>query len=81
MTARKEGDLSFMLSTWNDGISPWQFNLGGGAMAGPVIAHTVFDRPLFRAGETVSMKHFVRVRTGEGFKLPDQSASKAILTA
>lgn len=68
-TARKDGDLSFVLSTWDDGISPWQFNLGGGASAGPVIAHTVFDRPLFRAGETVSMKHFVRVHTGKGFNL------------
>ncbi|GBG13602.1 uncharacterized protein NMK_1153 [Novimethylophilus kurashikiensis] len=68
-TARKDGDLSFVFSTWDDGISPWQFNLGGGNTAGPVIAHTVFDRPLFRAGETVSMKHFVRVRTGKGFNL------------
>lgn len=69
VTARKNDDLSFVLSTWNDGISPWQFNLGGGAEARPIITHTVFDRPLFRAGEKVSMKHFVRVRTGKGFNL------------
>jgi hypothetical protein len=29
-------------------------------------ASTVFDRSLFRAGETVSMKHFVRVETSRG---------------
>jgi uncharacterized protein YfaS (alpha-2-macroglobulin family) len=65
--ARKEQDLSFALTRWSDGIAPWQFNLGGGSMARPLIAHTVFDRPLFRAGETVSMKHFVRTHTGTGF--------------
>lgn len=69
VTARKNDDLSFVLSTWDDGISPWQFNLGGGSEASPIITHTVFDRPLFRAGENVSMKHFLRVRTGKGFKL------------
>jgi len=69
VTARKDLDMSFVLSTWSDGISPWQFNLGGGTTSGPVIAHTVFDRPLFRAGETVSMKHFIRLVTGKGFNL------------
>jgi len=69
VTARKDSDMSFVLSTWSDGISPWQFNLGGGTTSGPVIAHTVFDRPLFRAGETVSMKHFIRLATAKGFNL------------
>lgn len=68
VVARKDQDLSFALTQWSDGIAPWQFNLGGGSAARPLIAHTVFDRPLFRAGETVSMKHFVRSRTGAGFE-------------
>ena len=66
--ARKDQDFSFALTRWDDGIEPWQFNLGGDGMARPLIAHTVFDRPLFRAGETVSMKHFTRTRTGAGFE-------------
>lgn len=70
VTARKDDDLSFMLSQWDDGISPWQFNLGGGETADTVLAHTVFDRPLFKAGETVSMKHFLRVPTAHGLALP-----------
>lgn len=80
VTARKDNDLSFALSTWNDGISPWQFNLGGGETATPIIAHTVFDRPLFRAGETVSMKHFVRARTSKGFDLTEDLPSTATVT-
>ena len=70
VTARLGEDRSFMLTSWNEGLRPWQFNLAGGGGGQPVIAHTVTDRALFRAGETVSMKHFVRVRTGSGFAAP-----------
>ena len=82
VVARKDQDMSFALTKWNDGISPWQFNLGGGSSLGPVIAHTVFDRPLFRAGETVSMKHFLRRHTGSGFEglKAAQSPATATLT-
>ncbi|HZA95104.1 MAG TPA: alpha-2-macroglobulin, partial [Burkholderiaceae bacterium] len=71
VTARIDGDMSLMLTSWNEGIRPWQFNLGGGSGAEPVIAHTVFDRALFRAGETVSMKHVIRRRVGTGFAAVD----------
>lgn len=74
ITARTADDFSLMLTSWNDGIRPWQFNLMGGAVATPVIVHTVTDRALFRAGETVSMKHFVRRRTGMGFTVPESRA-------
>ncbi len=67
VSARMDGDMSLMFTSWNEGIRPWQFNLGGGSGAEPVIAHTVFDRALFRAGETVSMKHVIRRRVGSGF--------------
>jgi alpha-2-macroglobulin len=83
VVARKDQDMAFTLTRWRDGIEPWQFNLGGRHEgAGPIIAHTVFDRPLFRAGETVSMKHFVRARTGGGFASikAEQSPASATLT-
>jgi alpha-2-macroglobulin len=79
-TARKDDDMSFVFSSWDDGISPWQFNLGGGSSGSPLIAHTVFDRPLFRAGEKVSMKHFLRVRTGKGFSLADSQPASITIT-
>lgn len=79
-TARKGDDMSFVFSSWDDGISPWQFNLGGGYGGSPLVAHTVFDRPLFRAGETVSMKHFVRLRTGKGFDLPTSQPRTITIT-
>lgn len=67
VTARRDDDLALLLTTWNEGIRAWQFNLAGGWALTPIVAHAVTDRPLYRAGETVSIKHFVRRRTGGGF--------------
>lgn len=67
VTSRKASDFSFMFSDWKQGIETWSFNLHRGGYMPNVVAHTIFDRPLFRAGEKVSMKHIVRLRTGQGF--------------
>src|SRR5690606_39269318 len=46
---------------------PWRFNLPRSwDDDAPVVAHTVLDRTLVRAGETVSMKHFIRREMMEG---------------
>jgi uncharacterized protein YfaS (alpha-2-macroglobulin family) len=69
--ARVGDDLAFTYSNWNEGIQPWNFNIRGEARRrGAVTVHTVFDRMLFRAGETVSMKHIARVPVGAGFRIP-----------
>ncbi|HEV7802401.1 MAG TPA: MG2 domain-containing protein, partial [Burkholderiales bacterium] len=69
--ARVGDDLAFTYSDWNEGIQPWNFNLRTEQRRrGPVSMHTVFDRTLFRAGETVSMKHIARVAVGAGFRIP-----------
>jgi len=65
--ARTADDMTFVRSAWNQGIESWRFNLPQVEYRGPVIAHTITDRSLLRAGETVSMKHLVRVHTGAGF--------------
>lgn len=60
-------DVAFMLSSWQRGIESWRFNVPTDASPTPDLrAHTVFDRTLLRAGETVSMKHFVRTETSGG---------------
>ncbi|MGV7209987.1 alpha-2-macroglobulin family protein [Oxalobacteraceae bacterium A2-2] len=61
ISARSGDDLTFTLSGWDRGIEDWRFNLPYGVdTPGNVIASTVFDRTLLRAGETVHMKHFLR---------------------
>ncbi|MCC6202926.1 MAG: hypothetical protein IT494_07960 [Gammaproteobacteria bacterium] len=66
-SARVGEDIGFTLSTWNDGIEPYQFRLPTGRGDNELAIHTVLDRPLFRAGERVAMKHFVRRRVMAGF--------------
>ncbi|HEY3635459.1 MAG TPA: MG2 domain-containing protein [Caldimonas sp.] len=67
VSARSAGDVAFVFSSWQKGIEPWRFHVPtGGGRAPDLRAATVLDRTLFRAGETVSMKHFVRVETSAG---------------
>jgi len=67
VTARSAGDVAFVFSSWQKGIEPWRFHVPTGRGAEPELrASTVFDRTLLRAGETVSMKHFVRIETSTG---------------
>ncbi len=67
VTARSGDDFSFVHTSWNDGIEPWRFQVPQSYDAPPISAETVFDRPLFRAGETVHMKHVIRQQTLSGF--------------
>jgi uncharacterized protein YfaS (alpha-2-macroglobulin family) len=72
VTAQTPDDLSFVHSSWDRGIEPWRFRLPEGGYDEPVVAHTIFDRSLFRAGDTVHMKHVLRAQTLAGFSaVPD----------
>ena len=62
-------DMSFVHTSWDDGIEPWRFQLPTDWDPSFEIAHTIFDRTLFRPGETVHMKHLLRGRTLAGFSL------------
>ncbi len=82
VSARVDKDRTFTLSSWDEGIEPWRFNLPASEIWAPTIAHSVLDRSLLRAGDTVAMKHIVRQRAGSGFKLvaPKALPSKVTLT-
>ncbi len=80
VTARTGDDFAFTLTSWGEGISPWRFNMPTGSWNGPYVAHAVLDRSLVRAGETVSMKLFVRQQTSGGFALPPRADLQDTLT-
>ncbi len=82
ITAQTLDDLGFVHSSWNRGLEPWRFNLPYESWEAPLLAHTIFDRPLFRAGDTVHMKHVLRAQTMTGFGAiaDDQRLSKASVT-
>jgi len=74
-------DFSFTLSHWQQGIEPWRYQLPYGGSIPDILTHTVFDRPLFRAGETVHMKHVARRHTTSGYAwVPrEQLPEKAVI--
>ena len=67
VTAQTADDLSFVHSSWNQGIESWRFQLPSESWRGPLVAHTIFDRTLLRAGDTVHMKHLLRKQSLQGF--------------
>jgi len=69
-SARLGEDYSFVRSDWNEGIEPWRFGVETWGETSDFTIHTVFDRTLFRAGQTVSMKHLARSRGSKGFVFP-----------
>lgn len=79
--ARKSGDMTFVHSSWDKGIESYRFKLPygydywyGGSEHEPsrLVIRTVFDRTLFRAGETVHMKHVARRPTKDGFAIDER---------
>jgi uncharacterized protein YfaS (alpha-2-macroglobulin family) len=73
-------DLAFTFSDWYRGIESWRFNVPTSRSKTPDARyHSVLDRALFRAGETVSMKHLGRLETSKGFALPDDTPSELMI--
>ncbi len=79
-SARRGEDYSFVRSDWSEGIEPWRFGVVTWGESGDYKIHTIFDRPLFRPGQTVSMKHIARTRNSKGFSFPASSRLPASLT-
>ncbi len=78
--AKTKDDMTFVHSAWNNGIEPWRYQLPSASYNGPVIAHTILDRTLLRAGETVSMKHIIRKHIMSGFAtIKEADLPKAVL--
>ncbi|WP_118178900.1 alpha-2-macroglobulin family protein [Paraburkholderia phosphatilytica] len=73
-------DMAFVRSDWNQGIEAWRFNVPTDTSSNDTVrAHTVFDRTLLRAGETVSMKHFIRVETMHGLDFPKRYPTRVTI--
>jgi alpha-2-macroglobulin len=68
-TAQINNDMSFVHSGWNEGIENWRFGVPTEWRPNLQASHTILDRSLFRAGETVHMKHVLRRKALAGFAL------------
>lgn len=81
--ARSADDFTFVHTSWNEGIEAWRFGIPTAGYGDPTPAaiHTILDRTLFRAGDTVHMKHILRQRTPGGVELlsPDATPETQIV--
>jgi len=79
VSAHTADDMTFTLTSWSHGIEPWEFKVPYAWSKPEDPIHGVFDRSLFRAGETVHMKLIARRRTMQGFELmPAENLPKRI---
>ncbi len=65
--AQTPDDFSFVHSSWDRGLEPWRFQLPLTSEHDTRVAHTIFDRSLLRAGDTLHMKHIFRQQVLRGF--------------
>ncbi len=72
------GQMGVASSDWQDGISPWDFNLGSGASASSYQAYVYTDRPIYRPGQTVYWKAIVRRDNDGSYSLPAPGASVSV---
>jgi hypothetical protein len=68
VSARKGGDFSFTMTDWTFGIQPYDFDLPYGWSEQKPILHSILDRTLLRAGETIHMKHVYRAPVPSGIR-------------
>jgi len=73
VSAQVGDDMAFVHTSWDEGIEPWRFQLPTEWQPSFEIAHTIFDRTLFRPGETVHMKHILRKHVQAGFATVPES--------
>ena len=66
-------DMTFLHSSWDQGIETWRYQLSEAPYRSRnILGHTVLDRSLLRAGETIHMKHVIRKHTISGISEPDK---------
>jgi uncharacterized protein YfaS (alpha-2-macroglobulin family) len=76
VTAEKDGDVAYVGSNWNEGLSPWEFGSSFQLWeATDILRGSVFtDRGVYKPGEEVHVKAIVRADTPNGIRLlPDGS--------
>jgi uncharacterized protein YfaS (alpha-2-macroglobulin family) len=71
ITAEKDGDIAYVGSDWNEGISPWELDTSYDlSESDPLLRGKVFtDRGVYKLGEEVHFKAVLRTDTPTGMKL------------
>ncbi len=70
---KKDGDVAFSSSQWNEGIEPWSFNISyeWNPQFESLEGELFTDRGLYKAGEGVNLKGIVRLRREGNWRIPN----------
>ena len=71
-------DFAVTINQWEDGISPWRFDLPVESDPRPYAAHFFTDRPIYRPGQTVYFKGIVREDDDAHYALPTPGSAVEI---
>jgi uncharacterized protein YfaS (alpha-2-macroglobulin family) len=69
-----EDSFGFAMSLWDDGISPWNFNISSQYFPPAIKGYLYTDRPIYRPGDTVHYRLVVRQAANGRYTLPDLSS-------
>ena len=75
-----EDTFGMAMSTWNEGITSWDFDVPSDYSGPQVEAYLYTDRPIYRPGDTVYFRGVVRQGYNGRYTLPDRSSYVLNLT-
>jgi uncharacterized protein YfaS (alpha-2-macroglobulin family) len=67
-----EGEnFAAVLNRWNQGISPWEFDISAQFFSQPYAGYFYTDKPIYRPGQTVRFKGILRTDDDARYGLPE----------
>ena len=69
-----EDNFGFAMASWDEGVSPWNFDLTVNYAPAKDFAYLYTDRPIYRPGDTVHFRMIVRQAQNGRYTLPDLSS-------
>ena len=74
-----EDNFGFAISHWNEGVSPWDFDVETNYYPQSLKAYIYTDRPIYRPGDTVYFRLVLRQVSNGRYSLPDISSFPLVL--
>ncbi len=74
-----EDNFGFASASWNEGISPWNYDLNVNYSPSKTFTYIYTDRPIYRPGDTVHFRMLVRQVLNGRYTMPDLSSYPLVL--
>ncbi len=75
-----QDDFGFAMDNWNQGLTPWDFDLATGYGSQKDFVYVYTDRPMYRPGDTVHFRLVVRQAVNGRYTLPDLGSYQLVLS-